>query len=127
MLGGVLLLAHVPAQQVLGTSRSDFLEYALRRFGMYLGRPYEHLVVRCDVCSTLNDPALRVLTANPSNRHLFISRLFLGLGIGPKSATVPILAAEISPAAIRGSLEMQWQTWTAFGPYRPPLPSQVCG
>ncbi|BGP33902.1 hypothetical protein JCM10296v2_005710 [Rhodotorula toruloides] len=47
--------------------------------------------------------------------HLFISRLFLGLGIGPKSATVPILAAEISPAAIRGSLEMQWQTWTAFG------------
>ncbi|KWU46584.1 hypothetical protein RHOSPDRAFT_32042 [Rhodotorula sp. JG-1b] len=47
--------------------------------------------------------------------HLFISRLFLGLGIGPKSSTVPVLAAEISPAAIRGAMAMQWQTWTAFG------------
>ncbi|BGP56301.1 hypothetical protein JCM8202v2_003916 [Rhodotorula sphaerocarpa] len=47
--------------------------------------------------------------------HLFIARLFLGLGIGPKSATVPVLAAEISPTAIRGAMAMQWQTWTAFG------------
>ncbi|BGP41910.1 hypothetical protein JCM10449v2_005905 [Rhodotorula kratochvilovae] len=47
--------------------------------------------------------------------HLFISRLFLGIGIGPKSATVPVLAAEIAPARIRGFLAMQWQTWTAFG------------
>ncbi|GAA5893884.1 hypothetical protein JCM6882_003119 [Rhodosporidiobolus microsporus] len=47
--------------------------------------------------------------------HLFISRLFLGLGIGPKSATVPMLAAEIAPANIRGALTLQWQTWTAFG------------
>ncbi|GAA5825491.1 hypothetical protein JCM11251_007009 [Rhodosporidiobolus azoricus] len=47
--------------------------------------------------------------------HLFISRLFLGIGIGPKSATIPMLAAEISPAAIRGALTLQWQTWTAFG------------
>lgn len=69
--------------------------------------------------------------------HLFISRLFLGLGIGPKSSTVPVLAAEISPAAIRGAMAMQvsrlqtrydavyrprltlrclqYQTWTAFG------------
>ncbi|TNY21256.1 sugar transporter-domain-containing protein [Rhodotorula diobovata] len=47
--------------------------------------------------------------------HLFISRLFLGIGIGPKSATVPVFAAEIAPARIRGFLAMQWQTWTAFG------------
>ncbi|GAA6033836.1 hypothetical protein JCM8097_000365 [Rhodosporidiobolus ruineniae] len=47
--------------------------------------------------------------------HLFVSRLFLGIGIGPKSATVPMLAAEISPANIRGALTMQWQMWTAFG------------
>ncbi|GAA6014407.1 hypothetical protein JCM10207_005450 [Rhodosporidiobolus poonsookiae] len=47
--------------------------------------------------------------------HLFISRLFLGLGIGPKSATTPMLAAEVAPSAIRGALAMQWQTWTAFG------------
>ncbi|GAA5855034.1 hypothetical protein JCM9279_005730 [Rhodotorula babjevae] len=47
--------------------------------------------------------------------HLFISRLFLGIGIGPKSATVPVFASEIAPARIRGFLAMQWQTWTAFG------------
>ncbi|WWD16093.1 hypothetical protein CI109_100518 [Kwoniella shandongensis] len=47
--------------------------------------------------------------------HLFIARFFLGFGIGPKSATVPIFAAECTPAKIRGSLVMQWQVWTAFG------------
>lgn len=39
----------------------------------------------------------------------------LGLGIGPKSATAPILVAEVAPAVIRGALVMQWQMWTAFG------------
>ncbi|GJN92927.1 hypothetical protein Rhopal_005970-T1 [Rhodotorula paludigena] len=48
-------------------------------------------------------------------QHLFVSRLFLGFGIGPKSATTPTFAAEIAPARIRGALAMQWQTWTAFG------------
>ena len=33
---------------------------------------------------------------------MFISRLALGLGIGPKSATVPIYAAECAPPEIRG-------------------------
>ncbi|KAJ7443655.1 hypothetical protein B0H11DRAFT_2344041 [Mycena galericulata] len=47
--------------------------------------------------------------------HLFIARFFLGFGIGPKSATVPVYSAECSPAAIRGSLVMMWQMWTAFG------------
>jgi MFS family permease len=46
---------------------------------------------------------------------MFIARFFLGLGIGPKSATVPIYAAECSPPSIRGALVMQWQMWTAFG------------
>lgn len=46
---------------------------------------------------------------------MFISRLSLGLGIGPKSATVPIYAAECTPPEIRGALLMQWQMWTAFG------------
>ncbi|TYJ56663.1 hypothetical protein B9479_002593 [Cryptococcus floricola] len=41
--------------------------------------------------------------------HLFIARFCLGIGIGPKSATVPIFAAECVPARIRGSLVMQWQ------------------
>ena len=46
---------------------------------------------------------------------MFIARFFLGFGIGPKSATVPIYAAETTPPAIRGALVMQWQMWTAFG------------
>jgi Sugar (and other) transporter. len=44
-----------------------------------------------------------------------IARFALGFGIGPKSATVPVYAAETAPPAIRGALVMQWQMWTAFG------------
>lgn len=47
--------------------------------------------------------------------HMFIAPLALGIGTGPKSATVPIYAAETSPPAIHGALVMQWQMWTAFG------------
>ncbi|ODV92609.1 hypothetical protein CANCADRAFT_1200 [Tortispora caseinolytica NRRL Y-17796] len=47
--------------------------------------------------------------------QLLAARLVLGLGIGPKSATVPVFAAETSPAPIRGALVMMWQMWTAFG------------
>lgn len=46
---------------------------------------------------------------------MFIARFMLGLGIGPKSATVPVYSAECTPPAIRGALVMQWQMWTAFG------------
>ena len=46
---------------------------------------------------------------------MFVARFFLGIGIGPKSATVPIYAAETTPPPIRGALVMQWQMWTAFG------------
>lgn len=47
--------------------------------------------------------------------QLFLARLLLGLGIGPKSTTVPVFAAECTPAPIRGALVMMWQMWTAFG------------
>ncbi|KAK5136041.1 hypothetical protein LTR08_004295 [Meristemomyces frigidus] len=47
--------------------------------------------------------------------HMFVARFALGLGIGPKSATVPIYAAECAPPEIRGALVMQWQCFTAFG------------
>ncbi|GAA5939644.1 hypothetical protein JCM3775_002076 [Rhodotorula graminis] len=50
-----------------------------------------------------------------SKWHLFAARFVLGLGIGPKSATVPVYAAETAPPMIRGALVMQWQVWTAFG------------
>ncbi|TGO59311.1 hypothetical protein BOTNAR_0165g00110 [Botryotinia narcissicola] len=46
---------------------------------------------------------------------LFASRIILGLGMGLKGSTVPIFAAENSPAMIRGALVMSWQMWTAFG------------
>ncbi|CAG8954491.1 hypothetical protein HYFRA_00004404 [Hymenoscyphus fraxineus] len=47
--------------------------------------------------------------------QLLINRLLLGIGMGLKGSTVPIFAAENSPAAIRGALVMSWQLWTAFG------------
>jgi len=47
--------------------------------------------------------------------QLFLARLLLGIGIGPKSTTAPIYTAECSPPLIRGALVMMWQMWTAFG------------
>jgi len=47
--------------------------------------------------------------------ELAICRLILGIGMGAKAATVPMYAAELSPANIRGALVMGWQLWTAFG------------
>ena len=41
--------------------------------------------------------------------HLFIARFCLGLGVGPKSATIPVYSAECVPANIRGALVMMWQ------------------
>lgn len=47
--------------------------------------------------------------------ELFVCRLLLGIGMGTKASTIPVFAAENSPAAIRGSLVMGWQLWVAFG------------
>lgn len=48
-------------------------------------------------------------------QQLLACRLLLGVGMGTKASTIPIFAAEISPAPIRGALVMGWQLWTAFG------------
>lgn len=48
-------------------------------------------------------------------KMLFTFRFILGFGMGPKSATIPIYAAECSPANVRGALVMMWQIFTAFG------------
>jgi MFS family permease len=50
-----------------------------------------------------------------SRVQCLICRLLLGVGMGAKASTVPIYAAENSPASIRGALVMSWQMWTAFG------------
>ncbi|KAJ9149440.1 Hexose transporter [Pleurostoma richardsiae] len=47
--------------------------------------------------------------------QLLVCRLLMGIGMGAKASSVPIFAAENSPAAIRGALVMSWQMWTAFG------------
>ncbi|KAL9137568.1 MAG: hypothetical protein Q9175_001222 [Cornicularia normoerica] len=47
--------------------------------------------------------------------QLFVCRLLLGIGFGTKASTIPVFAAENSPASIRGSLVMGWQLWVAFG------------
>ncbi|KAJ7596753.1 hypothetical protein C8J56DRAFT_1011398 [Mycena floridula] len=47
--------------------------------------------------------------------QLLVTRLLLGLGVGPKACTIPVFAAENTPANIRGGLVMSWQMWTAFG------------
>ncbi|KAI0845235.1 hypothetical protein F5Y00DRAFT_273029 [Daldinia vernicosa] len=58
-------------------------------------------------------PILGALTWNW--KQFLVSRLLLGVGMGLKGATVPIYAAENSPASIRGALVTSWQMWTAFG------------
>jgi sugar porter (SP) family MFS transporter len=47
--------------------------------------------------------------------QLLVCRLLLGIGMGVKATTVPVYAAENTPASIRGGLVMSWQMWTAFG------------
>jgi MFS family permease len=47
--------------------------------------------------------------------QLLVCRLLLGIGMGAKASTVPVFAAENSPASIRGALVMTWQLWVAFG------------
>jgi len=47
--------------------------------------------------------------------QLLATRIVMGIGMGLKGASVPIFAAENSPARIRGALVMSWQMWTAFG------------
>jgi MFS family permease len=48
-------------------------------------------------------------------QQLFVCRLLLGVGMGAKACTVPVFAAENSPAVIRGALVMSWQMWVSFG------------
>ncbi|KAM0712550.1 hypothetical protein Q7P37_011647 [Cladosporium fusiforme] len=42
-------------------------------------------------------------------------RILLGVGMGWKASTVPVFAAEIAPAHLRGSLVMNWQVFDALG------------
>ena len=48
-------------------------------------------------------------------QDLFAARFVMGIAIGAKNATVPIFAAEMAPARIRGALVMFWQLWVVIG------------
>ena len=72
---------------------------------------WPQLFVRFFLCTApcyLSDSMGNTLT-------LQICRLLLGIGMGAKASTVPVYAAENTPASIRGGLVMSWQLWTAFG------------
>ncbi|KAK4685475.1 hypothetical protein P7C73_g4667, partial [Tremellales sp. Uapishka_1] len=47
--------------------------------------------------------------------ELFICRCLLGVGMGMKITTIPIMTAETAPTNIRGALVMSFQLWVAFG------------
>jgi MFS family permease len=67
------------------------------------------------ICCFISFAACILQACATSWKWLLGARILLGLGIGPKSATTPIYAAECAPPALRGALTMQWQMWTAFG------------
>ncbi|KAF2111260.1 hypothetical protein BDV96DRAFT_189689 [Lophiotrema nucula] len=46
---------------------------------------------------------------------LLLCRAFMGLGMGIKISTIPIMTSECVPAIIRGGLVMSFQLWVAFG------------
>ncbi|WVF71916.1 hypothetical protein IAT40_006726 [Kwoniella sp. CBS 6097] len=48
-------------------------------------------------------------------QELFVCRVLLGLGMGMKITTIPIMTSETAPAAIRGALVMSFQLLVAFG------------
>ena len=55
-------------------------------------------------------------SAFTQNWHqLLICRLLLGVGMGIKSSTTSVFAAECAPASIRGALTMTWQLYVALG------------
>ncbi|KAE8446528.1 hypothetical protein EG329_011860 [Mollisiaceae sp. DMI_Dod_QoI] len=46
---------------------------------------------------------------------LLLCRLIMGIGLGIKITTIPIMTSEVVPATIRGGLVMSFQLWVAFG------------
>ncbi|KAK9777174.1 hypothetical protein SCAR479_06242 [Seiridium cardinale] len=112
-------------------SKTLQLDQGSIRLGAVNGAPYALSAVMCLFNSVLNNWLGRrgvifltcfmscvwclAQSLSSSWELLFLFRLLLGLGIGPKSATIPIYASECAPAQIRGGLVMMWQMWTAFG------------
>ncbi|KIW63879.1 hypothetical protein PV04_08849 [Phialophora macrospora] len=87
-------------------------------FGCWLSDPLNYLMGRRG--ATFVAAIFCILTPiggalSQSWHQLLVTRLLMGFGMGLKAATIPMYAAENSPAIIRGALVMGWQMWTAFG------------
>ncbi|KAF9476306.1 hypothetical protein BDN70DRAFT_952114 [Pholiota conissans] len=86
--------------------------------GCWLGDPLNYYLGRrgtlffCGIFCTFSVIGAALSQTWP---QLFVCRLLLGVGMGPKATTSPVFAAENVPANIRGGLVMSWQMWTAFG------------
>ncbi|TQW00560.1 hypothetical protein V2A60_001635 [Cordyceps javanica] len=119
---------HLPRALGIGSdSTADQLRVGLVNSAPYIGTA----LVGCWLSDPLNDAVGRrgtiFFAANfclwpvlasafcRTWEQLVACRLLLGIGMGTKASTVPIFAAETSPAPIRGALVMSWQLWTAFG------------
>ncbi|KAJ8086941.1 hypothetical protein AAF712_013340 [Marasmius tenuissimus] len=92
--------------------------FACALFACWLTDPLNHFLGRKGtILVTLIFATFPCVWAACTNswQNLFAARVILSIGIGPKSSTVPIFAAESVPPAIRGALVMMWQMWTAFG------------
>ncbi|KIX06369.1 uncharacterized protein Z518_04345 [Rhinocladiella mackenziei CBS 650.93] len=84
--------------------------------GLVVGAPYLCCaVLGCWLTEPCNKIFARRGTIFISCFIAAVASVWEGLGIGPKSSTVPVYSAECAPAPIRGALVMMWQMWTAFG------------
>ncbi|KAK5166150.1 uncharacterized protein LTR77_008411 [Saxophila tyrrhenica] len=115
-----------------------------QEFGLYYGARATWILGVINACPSLGAATIGWLLSDPCNNYigrrgtiflsavfclllpigsaltqtwqqLLIVRLLLGVGMGLKAATVPIFAAENSPARIRGALLVSWQLFVALG------------
>jgi MFS family permease len=99
------VLADDAAEQLVRAAGDHLADVLLLGGGLLLAGLHQHVVA---VSSSKRE-------GRANDGSMFIARFFLGFGIGPKSATVPIYAAESTPPAIRGALVMQWQASVCLG------------
>ncbi|XP_006455907.1 hypothetical protein AGABI2DRAFT_195216 [Agaricus bisporus var. bisporus H97] len=100
---GIINAGPYMASAIIGCWLGDPLNY-------YLGR--RGTLFWCGIFCTISVIGSGLAQTWP---QLFVCRLLLGLGMGPKATTAPVFAAENVPANVRGGLVMSWQLWTAFG------------
>ena len=98
-----------------GTSTHDTLLVGLVNAGPYIGCA----LIGCWLSDPLNNWVGRRGSAFCQTwPQQLACRLLMGIGMGVKASTVPIYAAENSPAIIRGALVMSWREFCVLLPRR---------